>query len=529
MTLRNFWQQYHFQARFLRALLEALTLNVALGLIVVILPISPSLRHQILFFFIQPLGGLLFTLRLRPYPGGVIKQIFAESVEITLFGMALAIVPLVFSGYIEVFGSNPSSLVNNVTEMGLDFARTVISLSVVRTVLRVWVFWDHLRRTRLVWSLTHAHLMIVVFAAVILAGGLAIGPVSDTLTRATSNSEPIGLLLVVTRSFMNALPIFGVMVMATAFALAFILPPSALFSYFFARRTTRRLEELAKTTGELRQGHYQARVVVQGEDEVARLQADFNAMAAELEHTLHALTIERDKVSALLDARRQLVVSVSHELRTPVATLRGYIESTLAQPDRAPEDLQHDLNIMEQETLRLQKLIEDLFTLSRAEVGELTMQVGPTDVRATVERCVAAHTPLAWQAGRVTVVAELPAQLPMIQADQMRLEQIIHNLLRNGIRHTPPGGIVAISACKDPLMLTLKVSDTGEGIAAEDLPHIWERFYRSDNARVLDGAGAGLGLAIVKELTEAMGGTVSVESAPGAGSCFTVRLPYSPA
>jgi len=97
------------------------------------------------------------------------------------------------------------------------------------------------------------------------------------------------------------------------------------------------------------------------------------------------------------------------------------------------------------------------------------------------------------------------------------------------VRHTPPGGIVAVSAFRDPAMLTLKVRDTGEGIAEEDLPHIWERFYRSDRACALDGAGAGLGLAIVKELTEAMGGTVGVESAPGAGSCFTVRLPYSPA
>ena len=261
---------------------------------------------------------------------------------------------------------------------------------------------------------------------------------------------------------------------------------------------------------------------------MARLQADFNAMAAEMEHTLDALTVERDKVRALLDARRQLIVSVSHELRTPVATLRGYIESSISQPNRSVDDLQHDLGIMEQETLRLQQLIDDLFTLSRAEVGELAMNIAPTDPRAVIEHCVAAHAPLAWQSGKVTVISDLPDQLPLVQADQMRLEQIIHNLIRNGIRHTPPGGIVAVTALKDPAMLTLRVSDTGEGIAPEDLPHIWERFYRSDHARALDGTGAGLGLAIVKELVEAMGGSVSVESTPGAGSCFTIRLRYNP-
>ena len=526
MTLRTIWQKYQFQARFTRALVEALVLNMTLALVIVFLPISPSLRHQVLYFFIQPLGGLLFALRLRPYPGRVFKQLLAESVEVVLFGIALTVVPLLFSPYLDLTSYSSNAALGVVFEMGVDFARTLISLLIVRGALRIWAFWDHLRRTRLLWSLTHAHLLVVVMAALFMSAILAAGLMQSALMSITPENEPTGAVYVLARLLMSALPALGAMVVVTAIALLFILPPSALFSYLFARRTTRRLEQLAKTATELRRGNYQARVVVQGEDEVARLQGDFNAMAGELERTLHALTVERDKVSTLLNSRRQLIASVSHELRTPVATLRGYIESTLLRAGEFPAGLGHDLQVMEQETLRLQTLIEDLFTLSRAEVGGLVMQLEPTDVGPVIQRCVAAQAPLAWQAGRVTVTADLPEPLPVIHVDPVRLEQIIHNLLRNGIRHTPPGGIVAISAHDGPDVLTLRVHDTGEGIASEDLPHIWERFYRAENARTLDDAGAGLGLAIVKELTEVMGGTVGVESAPGAGSCFTLQFPY---
>ena len=137
---------------------------------------------------------------------------------------------------------------------------------------------------------------------------------------------------------------------------------------------------------------------------------------------------------------------------------------------------------------------------------------------------VDAMAPLAWQTGRVEVVSDIPAHLPPVLADPVRLDQVLANLLRNAIRHTPPGGLVAVRAFVDSNAVRFDVCDTGEGIPAEDLPHIWERFYRGANGRSRDSGGAGLGLALVKELTEAMGGSVSVESAPDQGACFTVRL-----
>jgi signal transduction histidine kinase len=141
---------------------------------------------------------------------------------------------------------------------------------------------------------------------------------------------------------------------------------------------------------------------------------------------------------------------------------------------------------------------------------------------------VDALAPLAWRSGRVDVVAELPDNLPPARADEVRLEQVFSNLLRNAIRHTPPGGIVAVVAVAEEAAIRIEVRDTGEGIAAEDLPHIWERFYRGANARAHDRRGAGLGLALVKAYVEAMGGQVAVTSAPGEGSCFTLRLPACP-
>jgi signal transduction histidine kinase len=135
---------------------------------------------------------------------------------------------------------------------------------------------------------------------------------------------------------------------------------------------------------------------------------------------------------------------------------------------------------------------------------------------------VEAIAPLAWQSGRVEVVADVSKAVPTACVDVERLEQVLANLLRNGVRHTPPGGIVAAVMFAEANCVVIEVRDTGEGIAPDDLPHIWERFYRGQSSDARDSAG--LGLAIVKELTEAMGGSVSVESTVGQGSRFTVWL-----
>jgi signal transduction histidine kinase len=305
--------------------------------------------------------------------------------------------------------------------------------------------------------------------------------------------------------------------------LAGVLPPSLVVSFLVARKTTKRLERLASATGKLRDGDYTTRVAVDGEDEVAQLQSTFNAMATDLEHTLHDLQIERDRVSALLHARRELIANVSHELRTPLATIRGYLDTFQAVD--WPESRQRDLAVMERELLHLQTLIDDLFTLSRAEVGGLPLDLRPLNVVPVIQRRVETLAPLARQREHVEVIADVPMALPPALADAERLDQVLANLLRNALRHTPPGGIIAVVASAEDARIHIKVCDTGEGIPLEELPHVWERFYRGGSARELDAQGAGLGLALVKDLVEAMGGQVAAESHAGEGSCFSVWLP----
>jgi signal transduction histidine kinase len=322
------------------------------------------------------------------------------------------------------------------------------------------------------------------------------------------------------------LPLTLFLTIPSIIALIIIVPPFALFSYFVIKRTTDRLRTLMGATSALRGGNYSVRVPVAGEDEVAQLQTDFNVMATDLESTMKALQQERDRVAALLQERRQLIANVSHELRTPVATLRGYLETTIMHwDDISLPQLQHDLRVMEDEVIHLQVRVEELFTLARADVGKPALKNEPTAVGALVQRVVDARAPLIWQTSRIDLVANVPTNLADALADAHRLEQALQNLLHNGARHTSPGGILAVMVRAEDNEIVLQVRDTGEGIDPKDLPHIWERFYQTESARTRMGGGTGLGLALVKEWVEGMRGSVAVESVLGEGSCFTLRLP----
>jgi signal transduction histidine kinase len=324
--------------------------------------------------------------------------------------------------------------------------------------------------------------------------------------------------------FFRGLAVFGVTsVVVLLVASVFALVSATVVAVLLARPLVRRLERLGAAAERLAHGDLSQRVEAGPDDEIGQLAQRFNRMAADLEQTLGELRAERDRVSGLLDDRRQLVASASHELRTPVATVRGYLESALARTDQVSPALRADLETMERELGRLQQLIEDLFALSQAEVGKLSLRMEPIDVGPLVGRLVETAAPLAWRQRRVQLISEISADVPRARADQHRLEQIVSNLLGNAIRHTPPGGLVATNVSADDGTVRLEVRDTGEGIRAEDVPHVWERFFRGRSEH--GEGGAGLGLALVKELTEAMDGTVEVSSTPGEGSTFTVRLP----
>jgi signal transduction histidine kinase len=394
-----------------------------------------------------------------------------------------------------------------------------------RSVALIWTAWNRLRRTRLLWSLIHAVLVV----GLLIAGfGAIFLTIQDFRGRDNANAAQArtetAFELAVDR-FMSASAIF---IALSIGAIVVVVPPTALLAYVVLRPATRRLEDLAAAARALRAGKLSARVRVDGEDEVARLQADFNAMATELAQAISALQTERDTVARLFQARRELFASVSHELRTPVATVRGYLDSTLEHWDGAPpRTLRHDLAIMARETERLQRLIDDLFMLARTEVGRLPLTLAPTDVAALLLYIAEVTSSLAWERGRVEVLAQPAPGLPPVSADAERLEQVIRNLVANAVRHTPPGGLVVLTAEAATDGVVIQVKDTGEGIPAAMLPHIWERFYRAGTPTERDQGGAGLGLALVKELTEAMGGTVSVASVVGKGTIFTLQFPVA--
>jgi signal transduction histidine kinase len=498
-----------------RALLEALSIGVVLLVILAVLGNQPFglVRRSIPFSFLQaaftfvgaPFCMLWLAARLRRFSLPRWQRYPLLLLLAAVLSLVLNFLGQVGSRYLlqspDAWKTSFNGVTWAVAALLFDSAVFVIG----RVGVRVWLFWDHLRRTQLVWSLAHA---IVVLLA--LGAGVLILLIDGFIFY----RSPVIYIL----------PVTMVLVVVSLGVLVALILPFALFSYVAMRGTVERIKMLAAATSALRAGNYHVRVPVMGEDEVAQLQADFNAMATDLQRTLRELQEQRDNVAKLLDERRELIANVSHELRTPVATLRGYLETMLLHWDGISRPAIHrDLRVMEDETLRLHGLVEDLFTLSRAEVGKLELQCVPTDVSELVCRVVAASAALAWRSSKIEVVADIPDCLPAVCVDAKRLEQILHNLLHNGVRHTAPGGIVAVMVLVESSSVVFQVRDTGEGIAREDLPHIWRRFYQSKSSRV--GGGSGLGLALVKEWTEAMGGMVFVESVLGEGSCFSLRFP----
>ncbi|MBZ0277564.1 MAG: HAMP domain-containing histidine kinase [Anaerolineae bacterium] len=381
-----------------------------------------------------------------------------------------------------------------------------------RVLVRLYRTWNHMREKRLIWEITHTQLNLLVLVMAVLFLLLA---VYQILTVFSQQAQPgFKVSTFVYKVVINVLAAAGVLGMSTAVMLICIILPAMVVSYFAARRITRRIDILVEATQQIRQGHYDTRIPVIGQDEVAQLQENFNGMVEQLAATRTALETERDTVSSLLESRRRLFADISHELRTPVATIRSYLESS------AP-----DIDIIQREVLRLQGLIDDVFTLAKSDFDQLQYNIAPVDLKPILERTAQVARQVAWQTRKVEVILELPAESPVILADGERVEQILYNLLRNAIRHTLPGGLIMMRTRAEASFTCIEVQDTGEGIPEDQLARIWERFYRTPETRASDTQGSGLGLALVREMTEAMHGTVAVHSKVGEGSCFCICLP----
>lgn len=317
----------------------------------------------------------------------------------------------------------------------------------------------------------------------------------------------------------------GFLFAAIVGSLVYLLPGLVVASQLGKRRArdvSGPVSELSAAAAALANGDLSRRAAIEGKDELAALGSSFNSMAARLQSTLGREASERARAETALSANRELVANVSHELRTPVAVIRAHLEAQADDPAHAVEYSRIALR----ETERLQRLVDDLFALSRLETGAVSVERSPFDAAAAAREAVASLAePARRDAGVLVRAADGSSDGAWAIGDRERVVQVLQNFIRNAIRFTPEGGIVVVRARRDGASTELSVADTGRGIAAEDLPHVFERFYRADASRSRTSGGAGLGLAIAKQLVQGMGGTVMAESQPGEGSVFTVSLP----
>ena len=284
---------------------------------------------------------------------------------------------------------------------------------------------------------------------------------------------------------------------------------AVLLTVGLSRHILKPVETLTTAARRMEKGDLTQRVEVQSEDELGELARAFNAMA--------------DGLARLEELRRNMVSDVAHELRTPLSNIRGYLE---ALQDGVVKPKPEIIDSLYEEAMLLSRLVDDLRELALAEAGQLRLERRPVASADLVNRALEAACAQA-SAKNIALQADLPADLPLVNVDPQRIGQVLGNLLSNALTHTPSGGAVVVAAQAKESKVEVRVSDTGEGISPDQLPYIFERFYRADKSRSRATGGTGLGLSIAKQLVEAHGGRISVESQVGQGATFTFTLPVA--
>jgi two-component system, OmpR family, sensor kinase len=287
---------------------------------------------------------------------------------------------------------------------------------------------------------------------------------------------------------------------------------------FTFRRLTRRLERLDRTLASFRQrqGEPPPDAPADG-DEIDRLDSTFRAMAQRIDRQVEELA-RHDEL------RRELVANVSHDLRTPIAALQAYLETLLIKDETlAPQERRRYLEIAARHGDHLGKLVAQLFELARLDVEEPALSLETMSLAELIQDVVQ-KLELTAREREVVLAARLPGRLPPVSADIRLLERAFGNLIENALAHTPPGGRVTLGLERDGESVMVRCEDTGEGIPAEELPHVFERLFRGRGPHGRND-GAGLGLAIARRIVELHGSRLEVESELGRGTVFSFRLP----
>ncbi|MEH1945788.1 MAG: HAMP domain-containing sensor histidine kinase [Nostoc sp.] len=279
-------------------------------------------------------------------------------------------------------------------------------------------------------------------------------------------------------------------------------------SYWVSRRIMQRLTEMEQITQKFAAGQMDARLPVSDIPELSGLSSSFNRMAASLE--------------GVEARRREVIGDMTHELRTPLTVVRGYLEELADGEIEASPEIYRRLA---KETRRLERLVNDLQELSKAEAGYLPINIQRVNLRPLLESLVEKFSDQLLEDGPVMLL-QCPSVLPPVLADIDRTEQVLVNLLGNAVRYTNEGSIT-IAVGTEASLLWIAVGDTGIGIAPENLPHVFERFWRADQSRDRHSGGTGIGLTISRRLIELQGGQIQVESELGVGSTFRFFLPLA--
>lgn len=299
---------------------------------------------------------------------------------------------------------------------------------------------------------------------------------------------------------------------------------SVAFGYFISTSITQALHNLMKGAEKLSEGDFSTRVPTEGEDEVARLAHAFNEMAARLEQA-------REAERALDEARRNLVAWASHDLRTPLASLRAMLDALAEGVVDDPETVARYLQQSQHETNRMSALIDDLFELAQIDAGGLELQREAASLSDLVSDTLGGFAARAVER-HLALTGEVAPDVDPVWMAPGKISRVFRNLIENAIRHTPAGGEIHVRAGVENGAVVVAVADTGAGIPSEDLPHIFDRFYRGEKSRSREGyssGGAGLGLAIAKGIVEAHGGRIWAESMVGRGTVMQFSLPKNPA
>ncbi len=368
-------------------------------------------------------------------------------------------------------------------------------------------FKKMLRQLR--WKLFISHVLIIAIAVAVFlptANFLARIPLQGSgaeLLPGTVQSQPQTNPSPINEN--NNQDVISSALLISAFA---ALAAAIVVSLFVSRRVVEPLQELTIVSGRLARGYFRERTSIRSDDELAVLSQSVNQLAETLEQTEQR--------------RLGLITDVAHELRTPLTTIEGYMEGLMDEVIKPEPKL---FALIHHEAIRLKWMIEEMALLSRAEAGQLRVEPRPISIEPLIRQMLDQFQPQVTAQGLLLETSIAP-HLPEVNADPDRIEQILINLIANALQYTPNGGRVIVMAYADEGMLHIGVRDSGVGIPAEHLPHIFERFYRVDKSRARQSGGAGIGLTIARHLVYAHGGEIWAESdGLGKGTLVKFTLP----